>query len=139
MKTTFFKLLLVAILSVLVIPSAYAGIPISEQQSTTLTATTSNNVIQEKVSEIQKPAKKAKKSRKAKRAAAMGGKSQIVALLLCIFLGGLGIHRFYLGYIWQGVVQLLTAGGFGIWWLIDLIRIIIGDLTPKNGEYDSTF
>jgi TM2 domain-containing membrane protein YozV len=67
-----------------------------------------------------------------------GGKSQVAALLLCIFLGGLGIHRFYLGYTWQGVVQLLTAGGLGIWWLIDLIRIITGDLKPKNGEYSKT-
>ena len=67
-----------------------------------------------------------------------GGKSQLVALLLVIFLGGLGIHRFYLGYTWQGVVQLLTLGGCGIWALIDLIRIITGDLTPKDGSYGST-
>ena len=64
-------------------------------------------------------------------------KSQIIALILVIFVGGLGIHRFYLGYTWQGVVQLLTAGGCGIWSLIDLIRIITGDLKPKDGsEYD---
>ncbi len=66
-------------------------------------------------------------------------KSQVAALLLCIFLGGLGIHRFYLGYTWQGIVQLLTAGGFGIWWLIDLIRIITGDLKPKAGKYNPSF
>ncbi len=67
-----------------------------------------------------------------------GSKSQLTALLLCFFLGGLGIHRFYLGYTWQGVVQLLTLGGLGIWVLIDFIRIIIGDLKPKDGEYDKT-
>ena len=67
-----------------------------------------------------------------------GGKSQVVALILVILVGGLGIHRFYLGYTWQGIVQLLTAGGCGIWWLIDLIRIITGDLTPKDGAYGST-
>ncbi|MFD1292908.1 TM2 domain-containing protein [Lutibacter holmesii] len=66
------------------------------------------------------------------------GKSQLTALLLVIFLGWLGVHRFYLGYIWQGVVQLLTLGGFGIWALIDLIRIITGDLQPKNGPYSKT-
>lgn len=66
------------------------------------------------------------------------GKSQVTALLLCIFLGGIGIHRFYLGYTWQGVVQLLTLGGLGIWALIDLIRIITGDLQPKDGSYDKT-
>lgn len=63
------------------------------------------------------------------------GKSQLAALLLCFFLGGLGIHRFYLGYTWQGIVQLLTLGGLGIWVLIDFIRICTGDLKPKDGEY----
>jgi TM2 domain-containing membrane protein YozV len=67
-----------------------------------------------------------------------GGKSQLVALLLCIFLGYLGIHRFYLGYTGIGVIQLLTGGGCGIWALIDLIRIITGDLRPKGGEYETT-
>lgn len=64
-----------------------------------------------------------------------GGRSWTAALLLCIFLGALGIHRFYLGYTWQGIVQLLTGGGFGIWALIDLIRIITRDLQPKDGSY----
>ncbi|MBA4277575.1 TM2 domain-containing protein [Flavobacterium sp.] len=71
-------------------------------------------------------------------AAVGSGKSQIVALVLALVVGGLGIHRFYLGYIWQGVVQLLTLGGFGIWALIDLIRIITGDLQPKDGSYSET-
>ena len=70
--------------------------------------------------------------------ASNGGKNQLVALLLAIFVGGLGIHRFYLGYTWQGVVQLLTLGGCGIWSLIDLIRIATGDLGPKNGPYEKT-
>ena len=67
-----------------------------------------------------------------------GGKSQLIALLLVLLVGGLGIHRFYLGYTWQGIVQLLTLGGCGIWALIDLIRIVTGDLTPKDGSYDKT-
>ena len=67
-----------------------------------------------------------------------GGKSQVIALILCVLLGGFGIHRFYLGYTWQGVVQLLTGGGFGIWAIIDLIRIITGSLQPKDGSYDQT-
>ena len=71
-------------------------------------------------------------------AAVGSGKSQIIALVLALVVGGLGIHRFYLGYIWQGVVQLLTFGGFGIWALIDLIRIITGDLQPKDGSYSET-
>jgi TM2 domain-containing membrane protein YozV len=59
----------------------------------------------------------------------------MIALILCIFVGVLGIHRFYLGYTMEGVVQLLTAGGCGIWSLIDLVRIITGDLKPKDGDY----
>lgn len=70
---------------------------------------------------------------------AMGGKSQIVALILAIVIGGLGIHRFYLGYIGAGVIQLLTAGGCGIWSLIDIIRIAMGTLKPKGGDYDQKF
>ncbi|MBO9563333.1 MAG: TM2 domain-containing protein [Niastella sp.] len=69
---------------------------------------------------------------------ASGNKSQLVALLLCFFLGGLGIHRFYLGYTWQGIVQLLTLGGCGIWALIDFIRICTGDLQPKDDTYATT-
>lgn len=63
-------------------------------------------------------------------------KSWLVAVLLAFFLGGLGVHRFYLGYTWQGVVQLLTLGGFGLWALIDFIRIFIRDLQPKDGSYE---
>lgn len=66
------------------------------------------------------------------------GKSQLIALILSFFVGVLGIHRFYLGYTWQGIVQLLTAGGLGIWALIDFIRIAITDLEPKNEAYEKT-
>ncbi len=55
--------------------------------------------------------------------------------MLVALVGALGIHRFYLGYIGIGVAQLLTLGGCGIWALIDLIRIITGDLKPKGGDY----
>lgn len=62
-----------------------------------------------------------------------GGKSQIVALLLCFFLGLLGIHRFYLGYTGMGILYLLTLGLLGIGWLIDFILLIIPNgLTPKG-------
>lgn len=63
------------------------------------------------------------------------GKSQLTAVLLSFFLGGLGIDRFYLGYTGIGILKLLTLGVFGILSLIDFIRILIGDLKPKGGEY----
>ena len=59
-------------------------------------------------------------------------KSKFTAILLCFFLGSLGIHRFYLGYTLIGVIQLLTFGGFLIWVIVDLIRLIIGSL--KDSE-----
>lgn len=70
--------------------------------------------------------------------AAASGKSQLTAALLAFFLGGIGIHRFYLGYTVIGIIQLLTLGGLGIWALIDFIRILTGDLEPKNGSYAKT-
>ena len=60
-------------------------------------------------------------------------KSKVVALILSI-LGELGIDRFYLGYIGTGILKLITCGGFGIWWLIDLIMIATGKLKPKDGS-----
>ena len=52
-------------------------------------------------------------------------KSWLAALLLSIFLGSLGIDRFYMGYNGTGILKLITFGGLGIWWLIDLILIIV--------------
>lgn len=61
-------------------------------------------------------------------------KNKTVALLLSIFLGELGIDRFYLGYIGLGILKLITAGGFGIWWLVDLILIATGKMKTKDGQ-----
>jgi len=73
-----------------------------------------------------------KEAKQTKRA---GGKSQVIALILVLVAGTLGVHRMYLGYWGIGIIQLLTFGGCGIWTLIDLIRIITGDLKPKTGRY----
>lgn len=73
------------------------------------------------------------KSSKAKTSGSNGGKLQIVALILCILLGLIGVHRFYLGYTGLGVLYLLTLGLFGIGWIIDIILLIIPNgLTPKG-------
>lgn len=61
-------------------------------------------------------------------------RSYVVTLLLAFFLGGFGIHRFYTGYIWIGVIQLLTAGGCGIWTLIDLIAIALDKYNDADGN-----
>ena len=60
-------------------------------------------------------------------------KDWLTTLLLCIFLGGLGVHSFYTGRTVIGVVQLLTAGGCGIWWLIDFIMILTDSYRDGNG------
>ena len=65
---------------------------------------------------------------------ATGQKSWLVAALLCFFLGPLGVHRFYVGKIGTGVVQILTLGGLGFWVLIDLIVILVGKFSDKHGQ-----
>jgi TM2 domain-containing membrane protein YozV len=61
-------------------------------------------------------------------------KSQIILVLLCIFLGILGVHRFYIGRVISGLLMLLTLGGFGFWVYIDMIFIIVDDMTDMEGR-----
>ena len=60
-------------------------------------------------------------------------KTFVNALLLSLFLGGLGADRFYLGYKNLGIIKLITCGGAGIWALYDLVMIIMGKLPDANG------
>lgn len=61
-------------------------------------------------------------------------KGFVPTLLLCFFLGGLGVHRFYVGKIGTGILMLLTLGGFGIWYLIDFVMIAVGSFRDKDGN-----
>ena len=61
-------------------------------------------------------------------------KSRLITLLLCIFVGGAGIHRFYAGKIGTGILYTLTAGLFGIGYLVDFIKILCGKFTDKDGN-----
>lgn len=58
----------------------------------------------------------------------------LTCLLLCLFLGGFGVHRFYTGHTAIGVIQLLTLGGCGVWALVDLIIILTGNFKDNHGN-----
>mgnify|MGYP001318090480 FL=1 len=60
-------------------------------------------------------------------------KSFVATLVLCLLLGGLGVHRFYVGKIGTGIVMLLTLGGLGIWTLIDIIMIAVQKFKDSKG------
>ncbi len=61
-------------------------------------------------------------------------KSKTTALILSILLGGLGVDRFYVGKVGTGILKLITWGGLGIWYIVDIILIATGKFTDKNGN-----
>lgn len=64
----------------------------------------------------------------------VSNKSKNVDLVLCIFLGYFGIHKFYEGKIFWGIVYFFTYGICGIGWIVDIIRIACGAATDKQGR-----
>ncbi len=63
-----------------------------------------------------------------------GNRSQAVTFLLSLFLGFLGLDRFYLGQIGLGILKLLTLGGLGLWWWIDVHLIGMGVARDRHGQ-----
>ena len=57
-------------------------------------------------------------------------KDPLLSILLSIFIGTFGVDRFYIGDVGLGIGKLLTAGGCGIWWLIDIF--LITDATKQK-------
>jgi len=61
-------------------------------------------------------------------------KDWLITLILSIVVGGFGIDRFYTGSVLLGVLKLVTLGGLGVWWLIDLIMLVTGNYKDGDGN-----
>jgi TM2 domain-containing membrane protein YozV len=67
-----------------------------------------------------------------------GADKKIIAGILGILLGGFGIHKFYLGYTKEGIIQLILGFLCGIGWVIGLIEGIIY-LTKSDEQFVATY
>ncbi len=63
----------------------------------------------------------------------MSEKRRLPAFLLCLFFGIFGLHRLYVGKVATGLLMLFTAGGLALWWLLDLLVILLGGFRDKEG------
>lgn len=88
-----------------------------------------------RITEINEPELEGNEKQGNKNSSGSGDRSQILALVLVILVGGFGVHRFYLGYYALGVLYFITGGFCLIGVLVDIILILLGELQPKEGSY----
>ena len=119
--------------SVVTVAATAQATSVTTKSSPTIAPTAVTKVATKDVAK-SKAEKNAPVLKAASESSSNSGYSQWIALGCCVLLGALGIHRFYLGYYLEGVLFILTAGGCGIWWIIDLVRILTGDLGPADGS-----
>ncbi len=120
-----FKIILSVVALLMATSFSYASFPVKR-------VSTGDNTVMTKSNEVETVL--------VSPAGAGSEKSQGIALILGFFLGFLAGHKWYLGNPWPiNVLFIITLGGLGIWWLIDMIRIITGDYQPHNGSYKDGF
>ena len=64
----------------------------------------------------------------------VSAKNRSIAVALNLMFGWMGGHRFYTGQYGIGIAQMLTVGGFGMWWFYDLVTLLIGSYKDKDGN-----
>lgn len=61
-------------------------------------------------------------------------RDRLTTLIVCLFFGSFGLHRFYTGHTREGLIQLVTMGGCGIWWALDVVQIARGRYRDAEGR-----
>ena len=72
--------------------------------------------------------------RRKKKKKTISDKKRITALILCMFFGWFGFHRFYVNKFATGVLMMFTMGGFGLFVFIDFLMLIFGNFTDAYGR-----
>ena len=62
----------------------------------------------------------------------MKNKTSLTLVFICLFFGHLGAHRFFLKKYRSGLLMMLTAGGLGVWYIIDIINVLSGKLRKEE-------